>query len=143
MDGDTVAYWIFTEPKVVEEMKKTTAKYLWTYDKEVRSPYLPKDETLYGLYMATVLKNDGVRRKAYPGIKEAEEAYKNGELPVNVECVINEQKTTYGRRKLTEICNIDVETFLQCHHQIKFEDDKPVLLDPEYDNIPSKIESSQ
>lgn len=127
LDGDTVAVWIYTKPEHVARLQQITPDKLWVYDKFHKSPYLPKDEELYGLYMATVKKYSSGRVKSFASLKAAEEAFENGELPVNLECKIKDKVTTYGRAKLSRICKIDIEQFLKYNEQIPNEDKKPVL----------------
>ena len=77
---------------------------MWFYDKEFRSPYTPKDEILYGLYMATVLRTENRSKdRVYKSLKEAEEYFNENKLPVNVECIINHKHTTFGRAYLSDI----------------------------------------
>lgn len=116
-DGDTVAIWVYTSPEAVYEMRKITADNIWFYNKEFRSPYTPKDEILYGLYMATVVKTSGKTMQEFKSLKEAEEAFNNGKLPVNVQCRIGHKKTTFGRAYLSENLNIDIDTFIKCYPQ--------------------------
>ena len=126
-DGDTVAIWFYTSKDDVAELLQTTAKDLWFYDKIEKSPYIPKDETLYGLYMATVIKSDN-KNHEFKNFAKAEEAFEKGELPVNLQCTIGNKVTTYGREKLTKICNIDINKFLKYNKQIE-EWDEVILLD--------------
>ena len=91
---------------------------MWFYDKEFRSPYTPKDEILYGLYMATVLRTENRSKdRVYKSLKEAEEYFNENKLPVNVECIINHKHTTFGRAYLSDILKIDIETFIKCYPQ--------------------------
>lgn len=113
-------------------MIHTTPKDLWIYDKTFKSPYTFKDELLYGLYIATVKKSDG-KRHSYKSLAEAEADYKARKLPVNLECIINKKVTTYGRAKLTELSNIDIENFLKYHVQLN--DSEVILLDENEDTI--------
>lgn len=107
---------MFIKEEQVALLKNITPDKLWTYDKEHRSPFLPKDEILYGLYMATVKKSSS-NIKEYKNLDEAELDFEKGKLPVNVECIIGKKQTTYGRAKLSKICNIDVEQFLKYNEQ--------------------------
>lgn len=77
--------------------------------------------------MATVKKFATGRTRSFANLKEAEKAFENQELEVNVECNIGNKLTTYGRAKLSKLVNIDIEQFLKYNEQIEHEDLPPEM----------------
>jgi len=112
-DGDTVAVWLYTDPKDVAVLMNITPEHLWTYDKRYECPMTYSKELAYGLYVATVVKGTKTR-KIFKKLEDAEQAFDNGEIQVWQECTINSKRTTYGRAKLTKLSGIDIAELIEC-----------------------------
>lgn len=90
-DGDTVTYYAPVSKDAVEEARKRmTPEANLISPRNMTAQYVPKNEFLQGLYLAT-RAGKGPAKKTFRTMKEAQDAYNKGEIDIDTPIVILEK----------------------------------------------------
>ncbi len=111
-DGDTAYLQFYTDPIKSAEMKDITPDKLWFYDVTHKSQLIPRYDLLYGLHLATRLREPSKGMKAFKDLESAKQAYLKADINVDEVITINDRKTSYGRAHVSSIVDLDLDTMI-------------------------------
>ena len=108
-DGDTAYIQFFTDPTQCAQLQDMTPDKNWFYEKKYDSQIDPTVDTVYGILLATKVIEPSNGMRGFKSFKDAEEAYKSGDLNVNEKIMLHDKATTYGREKIKKIVGLDID----------------------------------
>jgi len=109
-DGDQMLSIIETRPEKVALINEyVSPKNIWHYEKNLKPIFVPNDEILYGLYLATDIDVSKKPKLRFKTMEEIESSYLKHDISHNTPIYLNEKITTWGREKVGIIlgCELD------------------------------------
>lgn len=110
-DGDQMAFFWITDPHAVKlALERMGPKRNWRFVTDNSFVFKFQIAMLQGLYVASqVLKYDKPI-KYFTSLEKIEQAYENDEIEVDEIIDLFGKQTTYGREKISDIINVDLDT---------------------------------
>jgi len=112
-DGDQEMFIIETrEPYVTQILTDLSPRNLWYYEKNLKPIFVPTDEILYGLYLATLVQPKSKKLRSFESFSSLEQAYEKNSIEHDDLILFEERETTYGREKISNILGINLDSVL-------------------------------